>query len=264
MKLPSSVSPGHIAPLLLAMADDEFILGHRDSEWTGYGPILEEDIAFSNISQDELGHALVWYSLHESLTSRTPDDMAFGRDWQKFTCCRFVSYPKGDFAYTAIRQYLFDAAEQIRLNDLTESTVQPLRDTAARLLKEEGYHILHSQRLVERLGTGTAESHTRMQAAVDRAFPQALGMFEVLAEEDTLVKEKVFRGNPVLRDRWLQAVMPVLRKASLKIPVVMKNGEMEIRCKADFGGRTGSQTPDLESLMKDLTLVSSSVPGARW
>src|SRR5438094_324667 len=87
---------------ILALADDELMLGHRDSEWTGYSPILEEDIAFSNIAQDELGHSLVWYALYEQLTRKTPDAMAFEREWNDFTCCRFVTYPKGDFAYTVV------------------------------------------------------------------------------------------------------------------------------------------------------------------
>src|SRR3970040_160956 len=109
--------PRHpLLKLLVALADDELMLGHRNSEWTGHSPILEEDIAFSNIAQDELGHSLVWYTLYEQLTGKSPDSMAFERGWQDFSCCRFVTYPRGDFAYTVVRQYLFDEAEYVRLS----------------------------------------------------------------------------------------------------------------------------------------------------
>src|SRR5512135_1792438 len=113
--LPPSVSSKTLERFILSLADDELILGHRDSEWTGYGPILEEDIAFSNIAQDEIGHSLVWYTLYRDLTDVEPDAMGFRRSWNDFRCCRFVEYPKGDFGYTVVRQYLFDVAEQVRL-----------------------------------------------------------------------------------------------------------------------------------------------------
>src|SRR5262245_15088978 len=180
IEFPTNLPREEIITLLRAMADDELILGHRDAEWTGHAPILEEDIAFSNLAQDELGHALVWYSLLEQITGRSPDEMAFAEQWDAFTCCRFVTYPRGDFAYTLIRQYLFDEAEQVRLLALTHCSYQPLRDAARKIQAEEIYHLQHSRGLVERLGDATEESHRRMQTALTAAFPQALGMFEVI------------------------------------------------------------------------------------
>lgn len=244
-----------IEQLLLSMADDELVLGHRNSEWTGHSPILEEDIAFSNIAQDEIGHSLVWYSLYEQITKRTPDAMAFERSWNAFTCCRFVTYPKGDFAYTVVRQFLFDIAEEVRLKALSNGSYSPLKDAAAKILKEEAYHRLHLQGLVERLGDGTEESHHRMQTALNAAFPQALGIFEKLSLEDKLIRTNVMISNQSLKEEWLSIITPVLQASTLII---------NTQSNPDNGGRNGKHTEHLQQLMNDLQSVYRSVPGTSW
>ncbi len=249
---------------LFSLADDELALGHRNSEWTGHSPILEEDIAFSNIAQDELGHSLVWYTELEKHTGKTPDAMAFERAWQQFTCCRFVTYPKGDFAYTVVRQFLFDAAEEVRLTSFLRSSYPSFADIAGKLLREEEYHLLHLRGLVERLGDATEESHRRMQTAVSMAFPQALGIFEKLKEEEVLIGEGIFPGNDKLQSQWLSNVTPVLQSASLVLPIQQQNGIMAPQSKADTGGRAGNHTPHLQQLVEDLQIVYKAVPGASW
>ncbi len=250
--------------LLLALADDELMLGHRDSEWTGYGPLLEEDIAFSNIAQDELGHSLVWYSLYQKLTGNDPDRMAFTREWSDFTCCRFVTYPKGDFAYTVVRQYLFDEAEQVRLKSFASSSYLPIKEAAQKILREEAYHLMHTKGLVERLGGATEESHRRMQAAVDAAFPQSLGMFEPLDGEAELVAGGVFAGNKSLQAEWLKRVVPVLTGSTLHVPVQDPDGACVIKAQPDFGGRRKNHTENLRQLVDDLQAVYRIAPEAKW
>ncbi|MGB2867069.1 MAG: 1,2-phenylacetyl-CoA epoxidase subunit PaaC [Bacteroidota bacterium] len=257
-------SDAPLVTLLLALADDEFVLGHRDSEWTGHSPILEEDIAFSNIAQDEIGHSLIWFSLLEVLTGRNPDSMGFERQWGDFTCARFVTYLKGDFAYAVVRQYLFDAAERVRLAGLATSSYKPIKEAAEKILKEEAYHLIHTQGLVERLGDATEESHRRMQQAVDAAFPQALGMFEELAQEKELVNSGVMISNSQVREQWLESVLPVLTSASLKAPVEGADGNRILRCKPEYGGRTGNHTEHLKQLVKDLQAVYHLAPGGTW
>ncbi|HWP83533.1 MAG TPA: 1,2-phenylacetyl-CoA epoxidase subunit PaaC [Bacteroidota bacterium] len=263
-EIPQGVSKSSLQAFVLALADDELVLGHRDSEWTGYAPILEEDIAFSNIAQDELGHSLIWYSLYEKLGGQDPDRMGFEREWKDFICCRFVTYPKGDFAYTVVRQFLFDVAEEERLELLKKSTFAPLTEIAEKIIREEAYHILHTQGLVERLGDATEESHRRMQAAAEVAFPQALGMFETLEGEEELVKAGVFAGNKVLREAWLRRVVPVFQQATLTLPVDGANGSYQPRCSADEGGRKKQHTEHLKPLVDDLQSVYRSIPKARW
>lgn len=249
-----------IIPYLISLADDELVLGHRDSEWTGYAPILEEDIAFSNIAQDELGHSLALYTLAEALGSPSPDAMAFERSWKQFRCCRFVQYPKGDFAYTVMRQFLFDSAEQVRMKSLASSTHEPLRDCAAKILAEEAYHLMHSQALIERLGDATEESHMRMQTVATAAFAQALGMFEEFEGEEELIKQRVIVPSKTLKDEWLSTVIPILTKATLKLPI---RGIVP-ECVPDLGGRKGTHTEHLSHLVADLQKVYQMAPGANW
>ena len=249
---------------LTSLADDEFVLGHRDSEWTGHAPILEEDIAFSNIAQDELGHALALYGLAETLSGKSPDAMAFERPWSEFLCCRFVSYPKGDFAYTVMRQFLFDAAEEVRMKSLASSSFAPLCELSVRILAEEAYHLMHTKGLVERLGDATDESRRRMQTALDEAFPQALGMFEAPEGEQELVNAGIVKPGTVLQNDWLAMAIPILETASLKAPVQKEKGCMVPHCSADTGGRRKNQTEHLRQLVADLQQVYQTAPGGSW
>lgn len=265
MSTPANGIPNDaLRALLLALADDELMLGHRDAEWTGYAPLLEEDIAFSNIAQDELGHSLVWFGLYENLTGKSPDAMAFERKWTEYTCCRFVTYPKGDFAYSIVRQYLFDEAEQVRLQAFARSTYAPLKDASAKILREEAYHLMHSGGLVERLGDATEESHRRMQGATDAAFPQALGMFERLAGEDELMAAGICPASDAVQREWLERVVPTMRRAGLSLPVEDHSGNYRILATPDVGGRTKNPTEHLQQLITDLQTVYQIAPGAKW
>jgi ring-1,2-phenylacetyl-CoA epoxidase subunit PaaC len=264
VEVPAGIPRAPLAGLLVALADDEFLLGHRDSEWTGHSPILEEDIAFSNIAQDEMGHALAWYRIHEEMTGKSPDWMAFERNWKHFTSCHFVTYPKGDFAYTVVRQFFFDVAEQVRLKDLCGSSFMPVKEVAEKILMEEGYHLVHSRGLVERLGNATEESHARMQAAVDLAFPQALGMFEELGGEGELIDAGVFSGGRRLEEEWLDIVLPILASVSLTVPVEQKHQMRTILCKPEIGGRKTWHNEHLKQLVADLQTVYKMAPGGSW
>ena len=208
-----------LAPLLLALADDELILGHRDSEWCGHAPILEEDIAFANLAQDELGHAALWYGLAEPLLGRSTDDLIFRRGAAEYRCAQLVALPKGDWAHAMTRQFLFDAAEAVRLPALAASTYAPLAERAAKIRTEELYHLRHTQAWVKRLGLGTEESHQRMQLAVDALWPYALQLFVPLPEEAELAAEGVVPNAAAVRREWEALAGEVLREAGLAVPV---------------------------------------------
>ncbi|MEE9187065.1 MAG: 1,2-phenylacetyl-CoA epoxidase subunit PaaC [Bacteroidota bacterium] len=267
--------------LVLLVADDELIIGHRDSEWTGHAPIIEEDIAFSSIAQDELGHSLAWYTIYEQLGGGTPDEVAFSRSPQSFTCCHFVEHPKGDWAYTIVRQYLYDTAEKVRLEAFQQSSSAPLRELASKILPEEHYHLLHSRSWVERLGDATPESHRRMQFALDEAFPAAVGMFESFEGEQELTANGVFPGHQDLLGQWLDEVVPVCSRSGLKPPVRQKpdahgeaSGEVARRgtvkrswaadCVPEYGGRRGKHTEHLKELLDAMQMVYRLEPNARW
>jgi ring-1,2-phenylacetyl-CoA epoxidase subunit PaaC len=263
-RIPNNIPSDPLLKFLVTLADDELILGHRNSEWTGHAPILEEDIAFSNIAQDELGHSLALYTLFSELSGTSPDKMVFDRAWQNFACCRFVTYPKGDFAYTVVRQYLFDEAEHVRMNSLRESSYEPLSGVAQKILSEEAYHLMHSKGLVVRLGDATEESHRRMQEAVTEAFPQALGMFEKFAGEAGLVKDGVIKASDALLEQWLDRIVPTLTEVTLKPEIRRLNGTWDTQCKPDEGGRQGRHTEHLKALVADLQSVYQTAPGSGW
>ena len=202
---------GALKDLLFRMADDELVIAHRNSEWTGLGPILEEDIAFSSIAQDKLGHAYALYRILESLGEAPADTIAFTRDEAAFRCCHLVEYPIGDYAFSLLRHFLFDTAESIRFEMLERSSVEPLAKLAAKIKGEIKYHVFHANTWIAQLGAnGSEESRARLQSALNEVYPLAFSIFEPSAFEEELASSGVFAGEKTLEERWIAAVTPVL------------------------------------------------------
>jgi ring-1,2-phenylacetyl-CoA epoxidase subunit PaaC len=213
-----------LAEYLIALGDDELILGHRASEWCGHAPILEEDIAFANIAIDEIGHANVWYGLAADLTGedskKYPDQLAFFRDADDFRSIQMVEMAKGDWAFTMLRQYLFDSYELLRLNSMITSQHSPLAEAAAKIRNEESYHHRHTKAWIPRLGLGTEESHQRMQTALDVLWPLAQQLCEPLPGEEDLVAENLVPSSKTLAISWQDQVGQVLKEANLTLPKI--------------------------------------------
>jgi ring-1,2-phenylacetyl-CoA epoxidase subunit PaaC len=160
------------AQLLLTLADDELILGWRDSEWTGIAPTLEEDVAFSSIAQNEIGHARALYELAAEELGTDADALAFDRAPGDYRCAPLVELRLlDDWAMTIARRYLYEAADQVRIEALKESDDAELAGLAAKIDREEVYHRLHAQLWAERL-----KDEPRFTAAVERLWPYALGV----------------------------------------------------------------------------------------
>jgi ring-1,2-phenylacetyl-CoA epoxidase subunit PaaC len=163
-----------LAGLLLAMADDEFVLGFWDSEWTGIAPILEEDVAFASLAQDEIGHAQALYQLLAELEGGDPDELAFGRRPEEYRHARLLDHPRTDWAFSVARRFLYDTADAARLDALVASAHAPLAAVVAKMRREETYHLLHMHAWLERLATGGQEPRARLVAAMERLWPDAL------------------------------------------------------------------------------------------
>lgn len=243
---------------LLAMADDELILAHRDSEWCGHAPILEEDIAFANIAQDELGHAGLWYGLLRALDGSDPDRLVFFREASDYRNTRMVELPNGDWAFSMLRQYLFDAYEMILLERLVESALSPLAEAAAKARREEIYHLRHTQAWVQRLGLGTAESRRRMQEALDALWPHAAQLFAPLSGEERLIQANIVPPPSSLWQQWRETVLPFLENSGLVLDGAQNGADP---------GQTPSRerhTEHLHQLLEELQSVARLDPEATW
>ena len=243
-----------LASRLLVMADDELILAHRNSEWIGHAPILEEDIALANIAQDELGHAKAWYELLEALSGDDPNQLVFFRPAAAFRNVQMVELPKGDWAFTMVRQFLFDAYELALFTRLADSSYQPLADAVAKIKNEEIYHYRHSSAWVLRLGLGTEESHRRMQTALDQLWPLAAQLFTSTTTDAILVDEGLMADLNDVRAAWTAVVLPHLQKANLRVAEIDLDTELH---------RT-QHTEHLGLLLADLQQVARLDPEAQW
>ncbi len=243
--------------LLYKMADDALLLGHRNSEWTGLGPMLEEDISFSSMAQDKLGHSLALYSLLHELGEADPDTVAFTRNAPQFHCCHLVELPTEEYEYALIRHFLFDHAELLRYEALAASAYEPLAKVARKFRGELKYHVLHANTWLKQLGNATPESIDRLQNALTEFLPYALGIFEESPYEEELISAGVFIGERALQAQWEASIAAVLEKSALPVPDFLT-------VTPAAGGRRGAHTPHLQPLLDEMSAVFRLDPAADW
>jgi ring-1,2-phenylacetyl-CoA epoxidase subunit PaaC len=246
-----------IKELLYKMADDLLIIGHRNSEWTGLGPILEEDIAFSSMAQDKIGQSQALFQLLHELGEQDPDTVAFMRNAEQFHNAQLVELPNGDYDFSLMRHFLYDIADQLRFEMLATSSYEPLAKVARKVKGELKYHVFHANTWITKLGIATEESHARMQTALNEAWNYALGIFEEGPYEQQLIAEQIFAGEQELQKRWLDVIAPVLEEARLIIPDKTQWAAM-------YGGRKGFHSEHLQSLVEEMSEVFRVDPGAEW
>jgi len=246
-----------IKELLYKMADDLLIIGHRNSEWTGLGPILEEDIAFSSMAQDKIGQAGALFEILHQLGEDEPDTNAFMRDANKMHCAQFVELPNGEYDFSVMRHFLYDHADQLRFEMLANSSFEPLAQVAKKIKGELKYHVFHANTWVVKLGNGTEESKARMQTALNESWNYALGMFEEGDFEKELQNDNIFEGEETLKNRWMANIIPFIEKANLKIPNTKTWDPI-------LGGRKGYHTDYLQQLVEEMGEVFRLDPTAQW
>jgi ring-1,2-phenylacetyl-CoA epoxidase subunit PaaC len=244
-----------VKELLYRIADDLLIQGHRNSEWTGMGPLLEEDIAFSSMAQDKIGQSHALYDMLHQLGEQQPDTVAFMRNASQFHNCIFVELPNGEYDFSLVRHFLFDTALALRFDFLTGSTFTPLKELARKIRGELKYHTLHANTWMTQLGSATEESVSRLQASLDKAWPYALGIFEESPYESKVVESGIFIGEKTLQEKWLGSVTEVLKRTRLTIP----GDAIPV-----VGGRAGRHSEHLQPLLEEMSEVFKIDPGAEW
>jgi ring-1,2-phenylacetyl-CoA epoxidase subunit PaaC len=243
---------------LIRLADDRLILGHRLSEWCGHGPILEEDIALSNISLDYIGHAASLYEYAAEIEGegRHRDNIVYFRNDVEYKNLKITELPVGDFGFTIARQFLFSAFSYFLYEKLSEVKDEQFRGMVEKHLKEIKYHLRHSREWVLRLGDGTDESHERLQKAVDELWTYTGEFFYMDEMDELLLSEELAVNTEEFRSDWKKLVTETLEEATLEVP--------------DFdqfmasGGRKGLHTEHLGPLLAEMQHLRRSYPDAIW
>jgi ring-1,2-phenylacetyl-CoA epoxidase subunit PaaC len=244
-----------LAELLLTLADDEFVLGFWDSEWTGIAPMLEEDVATSSIAQDEIGHAKAWFELLAELTDDDADRIAFGREPEGYRHAALMNHPRTDWAFTVARRFLYETADAVRLEALSRSSHPGIAGLAAKMRREETYHLLHWSAWMRRLAE-SPQTRERLMAALERLWPDAEAIFAPLDGEAALVEAGVLPEDlATLRTAWHERTAAELEALGLPVPA----GDAPVPAE----GRS-QRTDDFRWLWGEFTSVARADPGATW
>ncbi|CAG9252624.1 1,2-phenylacetyl-CoA epoxidase subunit PaaC [Paraburkholderia caribensis] len=265
------ITPQHLA-YVLRLADTALILGQRNAEWCGHGPILEEDIALSNMSLDLVGQARLLYThaadLEKTLTgqSRTEDDYAFFRAEREFANYTLAELPHvgplagtaradKDYAVTIVRNFLYSMLMLHVWSALTGSSDEQLAAIAAKSIKETQYHVHHSHEWLVRFGDGTDESHRRAQAALDYLMPYTREFFSVDATEDAIAAAGIGPKTSELEALWLEDVRAALDEATLTLPEPVRHITT---------GKHGEHSEHMGFLLAEMQSLARQHPGASW
>jgi ring-1,2-phenylacetyl-CoA epoxidase subunit PaaC len=252
-----SVSETPLVLYALRRADDALILGHRLSEWCGHAPMLEEDMALSNIGLDLLGQAreLYSYAAKAEGSGNDEDKFAYLRDVRQYRNLLLLEQPNGDFAHTMVQQFFYSAFADLYWRAMMKSDDATLAAIAAKSEKETAYHLRHSSEWMVRLGDGTGESHRRAQTAIDDLWAFTGEMFDVDDSERALIDGGIAVDPATLHPQWLKTVSSVLTEATLVLP----NSDW-----MQQGGRSGRHSEHLGHLLSELQSMQRTFPGATW
>lgn len=254
----ADLSPGvraALADLLRSMADDEFVIGFMDSEWTGIAPLLEEDVAMSSIAQDELGHARALFELLAGVLDdgRDADALAYDREPADYRHCRLLDHGRGDWADTIARRVLYELADEARLASIGGG-LAPLADLVAKIRREERYHVMHADAWLRRLASEPSAS-ARLAAALDRLAADAATVLAPLpGERDLLAAGVLARPFADAEAAWRVALASRLEPIGLPMPAPL----------LDVASARTAHGPTFAWLWGEFTSVRRSDPGATW
>lgn len=254
----------------LHLADNSLILGQRNAEWCGHGPVLEQDIAITNISLDLIGQARNFYQYAAKLINETvpkvspnggdlegatEDTLAYLRKEREFKNCLLVEQPNGDWGQTILRQFFFSRYQYLLFQQLQHSKDEQLAAIAEKSLKEVTYHLRWSSEWVIRLGDGTEESHKRMIKAIDELWRYTGEMFVCTEYEVRCTKDRIGFDVTQLKEAWMNKVKEVFDEAALPVheKVFMQTG-----------GKDGKHTEHLGYILTELQYMQRAYPNCEW
>ncbi len=242
---------------ILHLADNALIIGHRNSEWCGHGPVLEQDIAISNIALDCIGQARNFYQYAAELTGNgaTEDSLAYLRDVTDFKNILLIELPNGDWAQTILRQFFFSTYQYFLYRQLQNSIDVQLAAIAEKALKEVTYHLRWSSEWVIRLGDGTEESKKRMLQAIDELWNYRGEMFYAADYELEAVKEGYGIDPATIKNEWDKKIKSVFEEATLSAP---------LDASMHKGGKQGEHTKHLGYILSEMQFLQRANPGAEW
>ncbi len=243
----------HHTDFILSLADSALILGQRNAEWCGHGPVLEQDIAITNITLDLIGQARLWYQHAADLLQKngeanaTEDTLAYLRHEREFKNLLMCELPKGDWGQTVLRQFFFSTFQQLLFQKLSQHSNETIAAITTKSLKEINYHVSWSAEWVVRLGDGTTESHQRMLDAIEELWAYTGEMF--LNEPYDII------NLSELKNDWMKKVTAVFEEATLPVP---ENVFMQT------GGKKGMHTEHLGYILSEMQHMQRAYPGAEW
>jgi len=246
-----------ICNFCLRLADNNLILAQRLTEWCSRGPILEEDLAMTNIALDLFGQAESFFDYAASLNnnSKSADDLAFLRSEREYFNNLLVEQPNGDFAVTMMRQFLFSTFEKHLYEALSVSNDETIKGISTKALKEAKYHYRHSSEWLIRFGNGTAESKKRVQFAINELWRFTNDMFVMNDVDDELISTGISVNLNDIYSKWKYSVDEIMKEANITIP--------EYR-DAIKGGSNGIHTEHLGHLLTEMQYLQRAHPGATW
>ncbi len=247
---------GPMINLLLSTADDKLFLGHRNSDWTGIAPILEADIAFSSLAQDDIAHASAFYELVSTLNNEKPDAIAFGRKSDEYLCADIVTKSdKFNWANAIARQFYCNVYDYIRLKMLSNSNWSPLANLSKRICAEQTVHVDHVTSWINHLGNGNGDSNKRIQKALDEYSECAGKLFEGPEGIEELFQKNILPCEDCFYTTWKEKVDLIANRANLTI---------NVEANSTIGARRGKHDEDFNRSLSELQEVFNTDPLATW
>ena len=242
---------------ILHLADNNLILGQRNAEWCGHGPVLEQDIALTNISLDLIGQARLLYQYAAELKGEgnTEDSLAYNRIEREYLNCLLVEQPNGNWGDTIMRQFLYDAYNYFNYEALTKSADEQLAAIATKSIKEVAYHLRFSSEWVVRLGDGTEVSRDKMLSALDNLWRYTGELFEPASYENAVHQNGIGPDLEAIKMKWEEKVSNVLAEATLPKP-----SEPWMQS----GGKKGIHTEHMGYILTELQYVQRTYPNLQW